>query len=425
MWPSWRGLPVTMEHPVPDFHPKQAESPVSARRLSFDLRRKSLDFCAADQPRARVELLKDIFPKLRTLAILANTDHPGEQSEWQTTQRATQALGADPAYVPFFGARELDKALERASKVRADAILVFPDAVTMVHRAKLAEFAISQRLPSMFGWSEYCDAGGLLSYGANQRATYVWLATYADRILVSLRGWLRRGVGAAREVWRSFLKNRVLFVGLPLPCSSNHLRFAARADKQMALEALDRRVQELAREQNADYVVYKEFESTDAGNMGLLEERGYLRGTLPVLHKLTGRFRNFGEYLGAIKARYRNQITRSQKKFAAAGLRAVHVTDGQEIRRRFTPEVHELYAAVHARSTTKLEFLPLEFFREVSDALPEHVAVMFVEDMTAGGRVVGFTLAMRANGTHYNVYSARQWSWSICAHSACLQTEII
>ena len=131
----------------------------------------------------RVELLKDIFPKLRTLAILANTDHPGEQSEWQTTQRATEALGADPVYVPFFGARELDKALERASKVRADAILVFPDAVTMVHRAKLAEFAISQQLPSMFGWSEYCDAGGLLSYGANQRATYVWLATYADRIL--------------------------------------------------------------------------------------------------------------------------------------------------------------------------------------------------------------------------------------------------
>jgi putative ABC transport system substrate-binding protein len=40
-------------------------------------------------------------------------------------------------------------------------MLVFPDAVTMVHRTTLAEFAIAQRLPSMFGWSEYCDAGGL------------------------------------------------------------------------------------------------------------------------------------------------------------------------------------------------------------------------------------------------------------------------
>ncbi|WJR79003.1 ABC transporter substrate-binding protein [Bradyrhizobium sp. NP1] len=131
----------------------------------------------------RVELLKDIFPGLRTLAVLSNTNHPGEQSEWRTTRQVTQALGADPIYVPFAGARELDKALEAASKARADAMLVFPDAVTMVHRARLAEFAIAQRLPSMFGWSEYCDAGGLLSYGANQRATYFSLATYADRIL--------------------------------------------------------------------------------------------------------------------------------------------------------------------------------------------------------------------------------------------------
>jgi len=43
--------------------------------------------------------------------------------------------------------------------------------------------AVAQLLPSMFGWSEYCDAGGLLSYGAKQRATYFRLATYADRIL--------------------------------------------------------------------------------------------------------------------------------------------------------------------------------------------------------------------------------------------------
>jgi putative ABC transport system substrate-binding protein len=47
----------------------------------------------------------------------------------------------------------------------------------------MALFAVAQRLPSMFGWSEYCDAGGLLSYGANQRATYFRLATFADRIL--------------------------------------------------------------------------------------------------------------------------------------------------------------------------------------------------------------------------------------------------
>ena len=131
----------------------------------------------------RVELLKDIFPKLRRLAVLSNTDHPGEQSEWRATREAAEGLGVVPLYVPFVGAPELDKALAAAGEARADAILVFPDPVTLVQGTKIAQFAIKQRLPSMFGWSEYCDAGGLMSYGANQRATYFWLATYADKIL--------------------------------------------------------------------------------------------------------------------------------------------------------------------------------------------------------------------------------------------------
>jgi putative tryptophan/tyrosine transport system substrate-binding protein len=131
----------------------------------------------------RVELLKDVYPTLRKLAVLSNTDHPGEPSEWRATQQTCRALGIAPAYVPFAGARELDNALAIASDLGADALLVFPDAVTMVHREKIADFALMRRLPSMFGWCEYCEAGGLMSYGANQRATYFWLATYADRIL--------------------------------------------------------------------------------------------------------------------------------------------------------------------------------------------------------------------------------------------------
>ncbi|XIA66350.1 ABC transporter substrate-binding protein [Bradyrhizobium sp. TZ2] len=131
----------------------------------------------------RVELLNDVLPNLRRLAVLSNANHPGEQSEWHATRDAAQKLGIVPLYVPFAGANELDKALGSVGDANADALLVFPDALTMVHRARIARAAITQRLPSMFGWSEYCDAGGLLSYGANQRATYFWLATYADRIL--------------------------------------------------------------------------------------------------------------------------------------------------------------------------------------------------------------------------------------------------
>jgi putative ABC transport system substrate-binding protein len=131
----------------------------------------------------RVELLKDVFPRLRRLAVLSNTDHPGEQSEWRATELAAKALDVEPVYFPFFGPREFDGALAAAAHARADAMLAFPEPVTMVNRARVAQFAAAQRLPSMFGWSEYCEAGGLLSYGANQRATYFLLAKYADRIL--------------------------------------------------------------------------------------------------------------------------------------------------------------------------------------------------------------------------------------------------
>jgi putative tryptophan/tyrosine transport system substrate-binding protein len=135
----------------------------------------------------RVDLLKQAVPRLKTLAVLSNTDHPGERAERQATEAAAQALGLTVAYVPFVGLGQLDTALAAVRESRADGMVVFPEGATMVSRAKLAAFAVAQRLPTMFGWSEYTDAGGLMSYGANQRETYVRLAAYADRLLRGAR----------------------------------------------------------------------------------------------------------------------------------------------------------------------------------------------------------------------------------------------
>ena len=140
-------------------------------------------FLSLDVAQKRVQLLSELLPGLRTLAVLAETTHPGEQAEYEATQKAAHALSIRLAYVPFRSGPELDGALERVRDASPDAMLVFPDGVTMVHRARIADFAKAHRLPSMFGWREYCDAGGLASYGANQRATYVRLAAYADRLL--------------------------------------------------------------------------------------------------------------------------------------------------------------------------------------------------------------------------------------------------
>jgi len=140
-------------------------------------------FLSLDVAQKRVELLRELVPDLQALAVLSNTNHPGEQAEYEATKAAASTLSIRLTYVPFVSGLELEGALERVRASGAGAMLVFPEGVTMVHRARIAEFARMHRLPSMFGWREYCEAGGLMSYGANQRATYVRLATYADRLL--------------------------------------------------------------------------------------------------------------------------------------------------------------------------------------------------------------------------------------------------
>jgi putative ABC transport system substrate-binding protein len=131
----------------------------------------------------RVELLRELVPDLQTLAVLSNTNHPGEQAEHEVTKAAASTLSIGLAYVPFASGLELYHALEHVRVSGAGAMLVFPEGVTMVHRAKIADFARTQHLAAMFVWRGYCEAGGLMSYGANQRATYLRLATYADRLL--------------------------------------------------------------------------------------------------------------------------------------------------------------------------------------------------------------------------------------------------
>ena len=147
-----------------------------------------ITFLSLEVAGKRVELLKHAFPRLHTLAALSNTDHPGEKSELHATEAAAQRLGINLTYIAFsqspFGASpELGNALEAVRRAQPDAMVVFPDGATLANRVALGQFVVTHRLPSMFGWSEYADAGGLLSYGASQRDTHARLAVYADKIL--------------------------------------------------------------------------------------------------------------------------------------------------------------------------------------------------------------------------------------------------
>jgi putative ABC transport system substrate-binding protein len=146
-----------------------------------------LTFLSLEIAGKRIEILKQAVPQLRRLAVLSNTDHPGESSERRATEEAARTLGLASSYIPFTGGGQLDGALSAVRDAKANAMVVFPEGATMVARAKIAQFAIAERLPSMFGWSEYADAGGLMSYGANQREAYVRLAAFADKLLRGAR----------------------------------------------------------------------------------------------------------------------------------------------------------------------------------------------------------------------------------------------
>jgi putative tryptophan/tyrosine transport system substrate-binding protein len=141
-------------------------------------------FLAFELVGKRLELLKEILPKVSRVAVLANPAHPGEQRELRETQNTAQSLGATIQYLQVKSSTDFDNAFDAVSRQHANALLIFPDAVTIAHRVKIAEFAVKSRLPSMFGWKEYVEAGGLMSYGPNLQDLYRQrIPMYVDKIL--------------------------------------------------------------------------------------------------------------------------------------------------------------------------------------------------------------------------------------------------
>jgi putative ABC transport system substrate-binding protein len=142
-----------------------------------------MSFMALDLAGKRLELLKEAAPRVLRVAIISTRTHPGEKNEFKETQATAQLLKTGLQYFPVTTANDFDKAFNSIPKEQVDALLTFPDAVTLTHRAQLAEFASKRKLPSMFGWKEYVDAGGLMSYGPNLSDSFRRLAIFVDKIL--------------------------------------------------------------------------------------------------------------------------------------------------------------------------------------------------------------------------------------------------
>jgi putative ABC transport system substrate-binding protein len=142
-----------------------------------------MSFFAAVLAGKRVELLKETVSKISRVAILANPGHAGEQLELKETLATARALNISLQYLTVRGPDDFNEAFRLMAKERAEAVIAFPDALTMAHRKEIAESSAKNRMASMSGWSEFVEAGGLMTYGPNLFESFRRVATFVDKVL--------------------------------------------------------------------------------------------------------------------------------------------------------------------------------------------------------------------------------------------------
>jgi putative tryptophan/tyrosine transport system substrate-binding protein len=129
----------------------------------------------------RLEILKEVVPKLSRVAVLGMSTNPGNSLSLRETELAAGALGVQIQYLDIRDSKDIDAALRTASKGRADAVLVlnFPGNISR----GMPELAVKNRLPAIYYGSTIVDRGGLMSYGASITDLDRRAAMYVDKIL--------------------------------------------------------------------------------------------------------------------------------------------------------------------------------------------------------------------------------------------------
>ena len=139
-----------------------------------------------DLPGKRLELLKETVPQSTRIAVLGNpaTSNPGYGTWLHSLTVAARGLGLSLHVVELRHAEELDSAFVAMTRASADALIVLSDGALMDGlRGRVADLATKSRLPAMYDWRMYVDAGGLMSYGPSLPDLFRRAATYVDKIL--------------------------------------------------------------------------------------------------------------------------------------------------------------------------------------------------------------------------------------------------
>ena len=131
----------------------------------------------------RMQLLKGAVPGAAQVAVLMDRDLPYDQVQWQQLELVAHPLNVTLRRVVVRQASEFESAFAAIGQARPDALFVIQSELNFVNRTRISELAAESRLPTMSGWREWTEAGGLMSYGFVRADAYRRAAIYVGKIL--------------------------------------------------------------------------------------------------------------------------------------------------------------------------------------------------------------------------------------------------
>jgi len=138
---------------------------------------------ARDLSGKRLELLKEIIPTSSIVAVIWNPTNSAVRLAWQETQDAALLLGIQLVSIEVRTVSDIISAFDIAKQEDCHGLIVLPDPLTASHRLAIIALAAKARMPTVYGYREFVDEGGLLAYGPNYRDLYRRAAIYVDKIL--------------------------------------------------------------------------------------------------------------------------------------------------------------------------------------------------------------------------------------------------
>ncbi len=131
----------------------------------------------------RLELLKEILPRLSRAAVFGDSTYPGNSQAQKEVETAAAAYNVTVQLLDVRGTGDFAAAFRSAGQGAADAVLVLQSSVFNSHRKEIADLALKNRLPAIYYAPEWIEAGGLMSYAASINDLYRRAASYVDKIL--------------------------------------------------------------------------------------------------------------------------------------------------------------------------------------------------------------------------------------------------